>query len=369
MSVNRLMVTNRIQAAVTELRVSASAPSSPYTWLKDQLRSKTWRSPVGWTITAGNRGIDFNTGVDLLAVVAVGTYTTAAQMCTAIVNALEAADATPVWGCTYDTGTHKFTISGGTSSFSLKFGTGPNKAASIHLDLGFTSTDKGSATSHTAENAAYQSRHVLASKLESALGVTTVIVINHSAGTGGTFRFDFATTWVDSNTYGYEGTVSATQTLSGDANIRIASFSELTYQYNRLVINDVQNPLGYSEVGILYAGPHVETPQGFSSGWGKSLQPQNELSFAISGAHFVDQRPTRPVWKNLKWPGLTTAQRDALMAVFAVVPQGICFFFTFDISTPTSTEYVILGEEAGYDHIEGPNAFTINGPVLLGALG
>src|SRR6185503_2128461 len=90
-----------------------------------------------------------------------GTYTTGSALATAIVAALEAEDATPVWACAYNPTTHTFTLSADLAH-TLLWSTGANATKSIGRDLGFdTSADDASATSHTADVASYQSRHAL----------------------------------------------------------------------------------------------------------------------------------------------------------------------------------------------------------------
>jgi hypothetical protein len=115
-----------------------------------------WRG--GWDVRSGeNDRIDFNRGGAKVATITAGHYDTPAAYAAAVVAALEAADATPVWACSRSSSTYKFTISSDLS-FTLLFGAGANLARSAHVDLGYTSTNKAAATSHLAENSAHQSR-------------------------------------------------------------------------------------------------------------------------------------------------------------------------------------------------------------------
>jgi len=357
---NRVLNTNKIQLPASILSASASATGSSYSRLKDALRSKTWRSLTGWTIVAGlNDKIDFNRGGAKVATLTAGTYTSSA-LATHIIARLEAADATPVWACTYSGTTFKFTISSDLA-FTLLWGSGANAAANCATDLGWAKSDTGSSTSQVATNASYTSKAWVKANMVSAMAATAGIVINHGSATGTyTLQGNSSDAWTSP---------SFTQVLAGDANIRIAFFAQQTLQWWRLLIDDCGNPRGYSEIGVWYVGTYTEAAKDFGPAWTKQLIPQNEPVYAISGAHFVDEKVDRPAWSAISWPGTSVAERDSLMAAFAVVPKGVPFFFAFDaVTTPTATEYVMLGDAASYTHLEG-TYFTIDLPTLLGVLG
>ncbi len=363
----RLCVTNRVQVPATVLSASSSATGSPVSRLKDQLRSKTWRSAIGWTIDAKNAKIDFNRGGVKAATIASATYATGAALAAAIVTALEAADATPVWACSYDAGTKKFTISSDLA-FTLLFGTGANLATSVHVDLGFATADTGSATSQTAGSVAYQSRHAITADLGSAASITAAIVINHNAGAGGTFTFQADAASLAAVGYGDAATPDFSQVLSGDASIRIAFFSDPNRRYLRLLITDVQNALGYGEVGVWFAGPYTQPTVSYGIGFTKTWEELSEITVAISGAHFQDEKARRPSW-GLQWLEVLEADRAALAAACALVPKGRCFFFSFDaVTTPTDTEYGFLAEGVS-EALTSGLYFNVSLPVFAGALG
>ncbi len=355
----RLSITNRIQAPATVLSATSSTTGSPVSRLKDQLRSKTWRSAVGWTIDANNAKIDFNRGGVKAATIATGAYATGALLAAAIVTALEAADATPVWACSYDAGTKKVTISSDLA-FTLLWASGANTLIACHYELGFAVADTGSATSHTGANAVYCSRFWLKADLVTAASVLAGIVINHNSGAGGTYTLQGNATdaWT---------APTVNQALAGDANIRIAFIAAQTLRYWRLVINDCGNALGYGEVGIWFAGPYTQPTVSYAIGFAKTWEELSEVTVAISGAHFQDEKARRPSW-GLQWSEVPEADRAALAAAFALVPKGRCFFFSFDaVTTPTDTEYVFVPEGVSEERTAG---LYFNVPAALsGALG
>jgi hypothetical protein len=358
----RLLVTNRVQAAGATLTASSALTAAPVSWLKDQLRSKSWRSAIGWTIVAGfNDKIDFNRSGVKVATIAAGTYATGALLSAAIVTALEAADATPVWACAYSGSTFKFTVSSDLA-FTLLWSTGANTGTACHKELGFAVTDTGSATSQVGANAAYTSRHWLKADLGSALAVRVGIAVNHNAGAAGTFTLQGNATdaWT---------APSVTQALAGDASIRIAFLgADQTYRYWRLLIDDCGNALGYGEVGIWYAGPYVQPTISYAVGLTKGWEELSGVATTPSGAHWQDERPRRPVWA-IAWSQVPEADRATLAAAFALVPRGRCFFFAFDaVTTPTNTEYGFLAEGVS-EVLTSGLYFDVPVPVFAGALG
>jgi len=104
----------------------------------------------GWQITNQNKYIDFNDGAGVkTATLKVGYYSSTDLMIEIKkkMDALSTLDFTVSFNRT----NRKFTISS-TSSFSLLFSTGPNAAQSAAILLGYTATDKTSASSYLAEN-------------------------------------------------------------------------------------------------------------------------------------------------------------------------------------------------------------------------
>ncbi len=350
----RLMVTNRIQATATVLSASSSATASPVARLKDQLRSKTWRSATGWTIDTLNNKLDFSDGTTRVATVASGTYATGAALATAIQTAMNAVSST----CVVTYGSSKFTIAR-TGTLSLLWNTGANKAVGIGKSLGFNvSADDTGSSSYLADSVSYQSTHWVQADFGSTFAVTAGIVINHNSGAGGTYTF----TAFD----GGGGTLGA-WTLAGDANIRIVFFASVSPRYVRITIEDVQNSLGYAEMGVVFAGLYTQPTVSYAIGFTKAWEELSEVSIACSGAHFQDEKARRPTWA-VAWAEVGESDRAALAAAFALVPAGRCFFFAFDaVTTPADTEYVFVPEGVSEQLTSG---LYFNVPVSLsGALG
>lgn len=103
----------------------------------------------GWQVTTANRNLDFNDGANKTAVLKVGYYSSQslALEIKKKMDALSSLDFT----VTFDRVTRKFLITS-TVNFSLLFATGSNFGTSPASLLGYTGTDKTSASSYLAEN-------------------------------------------------------------------------------------------------------------------------------------------------------------------------------------------------------------------------
>lgn len=364
----RLVVVNRIMAAVAVLSASSEQASAPKVWIKDQLRSKGLRFKLGWNIRAGeNDKLDFTEGTtgDATATLTAGNYATGADLATEIQTQMNTAATDNTYAVSYSSSTHKFTIARatGTASFGLEWATGANAATSVGLDIGFdTSADDAGLLSYEGDNAAYKSREWLKADLGSALSVAVGIVINHNLGAAGTIRLQGNATDVWTSP-------TVDQLLAGDAEIRIAYITEQSLRYWRLLIDDVaSNTAGYSEIGIWSSGPYTQPSVSYSIDFTLGWQQLSEVNVAISGAHFQDERAQRPVW-SLVWGEIPDADRAALRTALKAVPRGKCFFFSFDAEAdPQETEYVYL--DAGFEErLTSGLYFDVPISVLAGALG
>lgn len=358
---------NLIQLGNTGATGSSVRSGNPFRWLRDQLRSKAWNSRTGWTIVAGfNDKIDFNRGGVKVATVAAGVYPTGALLATAVVAALEAADATPVWACSY--AANKFTISSDLA-FTLLFGTGANKDSGSHKELGFAMSDTGSSTSQVAPNSAYCSREYLHFDLKSALEVKAAIVISHNLTASGTIRVDGHSSPM--NPVGattIPGGAFST-TLAG-TDMRIAFFSSATWRYWRMVLDDCGNPDGSMSVGLPYIGSYTEFPDGYAVGFPFRPEQLSSVVMADQGAHFFDQRQERRAW-DLALPLLSDANRAALETIQSYVRTGRDFFVALDPTADAQkTYYVFLRDAVAFQHAPTASGERWNATVsIVEALG
>lgn len=301
---------NLALSAGTVITASTAQLALPVAFLRDPIPSKRWRSLLGWNIVAGfNDKIDFNRGGVKVATLAAGSYTTGAALAVAIVAALEAADAPPVWACAYDPATKKFTISSDLA-FTLLFGSGTNIATGIGKDLGFAVADTGSATSQVAGSAAYHSREYLLFDLGSAQAVTVGIAHGHNMAAAGAVTLygkSSANPWL---------TPGTTQVLAGDdlSSKRILFFGSQSFRYWALVFDDVQNTAGFSELGVPFIGTYWQPGRGHDYGEGRQAAALSTIVSAIDGTLFIVQR-LAPKRHQIHFRALSRADRNTYQTI------------------------------------------------------
>lgn len=346
MALPRFSFTNLLQTLGAVLVPSSEQASMPRANVLNAQLSSRWRTQPGWTIVAGqNDKIDFDRGGVKNATIAAGKYDTGAGMAAAIVTALEASDATPVWASNYNvTGTDKFTISSDLS-FTLLFGSvNTNFELSVHIDLGYASSDTASAATHTAGSVAYQSRHTMSVDLGAATAFTTGIVSGHNLLTAGTVTLQADTATLVGVPIGLPNSnVDFTQVLAG-TDMRSATFASQSKRYLRLLISDVQNREGYNEIGLWFVGTSSSLTVHPSVQYQKDNEHLSSVMFAEGGAHHQVARTRRRVYK-LLWQfeeknSLAVADRAVLDAIDAL-GIGTNFFATFD--APSESGLTVYG--------------------------
>lgn len=346
----RLAYNNKAVLAATSITVSSESVSFPHGNLRDALPSRVWRSLSGWTVYAGfNDKIDFNRGGVLVATLTAGNYDTPTVMAAAIVAALEAADPVPVWACSYSTSTFKFTISSDLA-FTLLFGSGANIATDIAEDIGFAAADTGSATSHTAGSASYQSRHIAVFNLGSALVITLVVAQGHNVSASGTITAlakASATVW---------SSPGFSQTLSGADPRRYAYFASQSFQYWGILLTDVQNSAGYGELAVPFIGGYLQLAKAYAYGGQKMREELTGLSYAIGGAHYLQERATRHGY-SARFEYFPDSELSNLETFAAAVKLGKPFFFDRDAGASDLLLYSFSTEPLVVT-AEGPGRWT-----------
>jgi hypothetical protein len=335
---------NLALAVATIISASSYEVSLPAAYLLDPLPSKRWRSKLGWNIVAGfNDKIDFNRAGVKVATIAPGNYATGALLAVAIVAAFEAADATPVWACTYSTTTKKFTISSDIA-FTLLFGTGANVGIGASpKGLGFALADTGSAVTQTGGSAVYHSVEYLLFDLGSALAATLGIAHGHNMGSGGTVTLygkTTATPWTSPGT---------TQVLVGDdlTNKRVLLFGTQSFRYWALVFDDPGNTAGYTELGVPYIGTYWTPGRGYQPAAQRQGVPLSTPMRADQGALYILARQS-PKQHRVRYQGLSLSDRNTYQAIEDA--HGHIFFMKWPENYPGSeTVYGVITDTASVD--------------------
>ncbi len=347
------------------LSASSEDPAFPVRRLRDASPSALWRSKLGWNITASfNDRLDFTEGTTgaAVALIAVGNYATGTLMAAQIQTAINAAKTDNTYTCTFNTTTGIFTIARdvGTDTIDLDFATGPNIARSVHLDLGYASTDFTGATSYVAANAAWHSREWVKVQTQTAVNGTVALAANHNLAAAGTVTVqgNATDTW-GSPTTDEELNVSTTEPMPLDFKF----ITEQTLVYWRLVFADVANQEGFTECGVFHISNYIEPGYDFAIKWKEGREELSDVEFADQGASYVNEKPTRKVWP-LTWPALTPSEKQQFDVWMDFVKLGRPFFFAFDPDDEADfMRYVILAKGGSWGRVP-PNFWSLS--VRLG---
>lgn len=344
----RIAYANLLQTAGAVIVPSSEQTSMPRAALLRPSSSDRLRFKSGYTVAAvENSRIDFDRGGVKVANIAAGSYATPALYAAAVQAAMTAADGTPTWVVDYGVGaadTFRIRTTSG-HSFTLLFGTGVNKVDSAAIDLGFAETDTASAVSQLAGAVSYQSRHWI--NVDLGLGATNTatvaVVAGHNLSAAGVVTFQMDNASMIGN--GLGNTVASgltlSQTLPGTTT-RVAFISSTSERRQRLIISDVQNSVGFNELGVWWFGLAATPTVGPSIQFSQLKEPLSSIAYADGGAHHQILRGRRRAW-SLIWQlenraSLAVADR-ALFDAIDALGIGASFFLCLDDADPTAIMY------------------------------
>jgi hypothetical protein len=325
------------QLAGATLTVSSEDTAWPKEWLKDPLRSKTWRTKTGWTIIAGyNDKIDITEGASssATATIAAATYATGDALAAVITTSINGAATDSTWSCTYSDTTYKFTIShdgiscgtSGGEEGGLEWATGASVNTSIANCIGFAGTsDLSGTTSYTGEAVSYQSRCWAKFDMGADRDVD-VIFLHHDniTVTSGIVR-------IQAHTCDAWTSPTISTSMSGTELWNTYLTSTLTYRWWRFEIDNTREPSGFTYAGVPYIGEYLQPSPGFSSRYAEDYTQLSEIGFAYDGAPFQNERGQAREF-TMTWTGLTDNEKNKLVKAGEFMRIGRPFFFSKDSS-------------------------------------
>lgn len=342
----RILFENWALLDATVVTVSSEQLQAPKTFLDDPLRSKRWRTELGWNIDPElNNKVDFvDSGGTKVATLDTSNFTTGTAMAAELTTKMTAASADTIT-VTYSGVTNKFTLSSSGGTFSLLWNTGANAVFNVGADIGFdTSADDTGLTAYTADFASYGSRSWI--KFDFGTGFAA-LSIDALLAFDGNFISTTSITVEANTTDSWSSPALSTplQMDSGRDYIKGIEFITATsaYRWWRVVINDARNTDGFTEMGIPYIGEYYEPSNGFSAAFTEDRDELSSTDIAEEGATFQHVRATRLEYP-LQWLGIPVAEKSRWDSFADLVQVGRPFFMAF---TPTVdiqwTLYVMLG--------------------------
>jgi hypothetical protein len=330
---------------VSSTDYSSQQTAFPYSNITNfNRRSKVWRSNGYWNITSSNNTIIFEetSTVNLTATVAAGEYSSTTAMLAALKTALEDAGAS-TYTCSVDASTNKIEItsngSGGGGIFNIEW----SHASTTMADtLGFDdTTDDTGALTYTADELHISTGEFFTwdmglSSLPQAIAIigprNTPLRISPSA-----------TLKLQGNETDVWTAPTYEQTLTYDDSC-IALFDAdglhtEALRFWRLLIEDLDNPLGYIEIGSIFLGrvysPTYGRPQ---FPFDIELIDRSPLIFSEGGQTFSDIREQTAEYST-QWLGLRKDEVERIMTFFADVGTARPFFVLLDPDEAFSTDF------------------------------
>lgn len=335
---SKLLISHESLWAAGTVTASTEHPSFPATNTQHRWYKKPWRSKYGpdsgwglFYITAGNnRKIYFDEGGGQLeGSIIAGSYN-ANTLCAKIKKAMEAVGAL-TYTVTYDDDTNLFTIAG-SGNFVLVLS---STTAAIWNSIGWTSgVDTASAASHTAEEMRIHTSELLYCDAGATSTIRFIAIKGHNLQSTATitvrYYSDAFTTIVDS------------ETLTWHAG-QIAVLNAESYRYFAVEIADADNPDGYVEVGLVWAGDSNTLHYGFTMERSMTPEDPSIVTSSDDGQESTIQMTKYSGWNYIFDAVEPNTDRPLLLAIFEEIGKTRpCFI----VEAPPSSGDV--GEDAEY---------------------
>jgi len=339
--------------------LSASSEHSNFPAANTQHRdfNKPWRSNYGagsgwgaFTIIAStNDRLDFidSHSVTLVASLTPGAYD-ADTLAAHIKTQMDAVSA-DTWTVEYlETGANanKFKITsdndGGAGSVSLLWNTGVNAARSVDDTLGFTAEgDSAGALTYTADDIRIHTTEYVIFTRATTISIYGAIIRGHNFQAGATVKLvgsnDNFTTWHFSDTF----------TIQDD--ILILEYDTVkTYQDWGIYINDIDNPDGYVEMGVVFLGAHFQPAKHFAYNRIITQDDPSLVKESENGQVASIQRSHFQAWQ-YRFQG--TNQKANFNAMFDDRGFSKSLFICENPDTPLTTTFYVMFRNWSWEHL------------------
>lgn len=363
----RLMTTNYIDLdLLTFTDVSSEQVAFPVTNAYNaQRRSKVWRSNGYFKVTSLNNVIIFNEGGgDLTATIAVGEYTSASALATAVDTALTTAPgASGSYTVTYSS-FFKFNLSKSAGTFNIKWTNVLTTAADLlgysdaMDDTGLLTYDADFIRIHTEEFVLWD------------FGIeTNPMAFMFIGPRNRPIRISpSATIYLQGNeTNNFEDPSYNTQITYDDEVMSLLSDTGLhtdALRYWRLLIIDKENTNGFVEVGAFFLGDYFDPDRGrVQFPLESSFVDRSTTVFSEGGQTYSDVREQTQQFR-IAWFALQKQDIEELKEIFFDYGTSFPFFVVFDATGGFSTN---VNRMIRYCKFETPPSFSLERSNLFRA--
>lgn len=347
-----------VMQSSTVLTTSGALATMPVGFLQDQQKTKVLRWGR-YVVDENNDYLDINcpAGAGVSAVqLTHGTYDTPAAYAAMVQARLEAVEPTPVWDASWGVaaaGKFRLRDAGGAPvGISFLWATGANKHRSAGIDLGFdVSADDTGATTYTADRTSYQSRKfIVVSKTDgSAIPATAAWILEHTAtqvGSAGvaskvTIQGNTTNAWPLTGLpfeedFGDLGTVNALD----DNNVPCIQYfaTGQSLEFFRLIIDDVQHDLAYTEIGRFGLTTYSTVSICVSDRMNAQRQDFSTGADTIDGGSRANFRRNRRVI-GLGWNRANAVDHAVLLQFFQGIQTRREWLFDIRVGSPTDLYY------------------------------
>jgi hypothetical protein len=329
----RFLWRNWIHEPETRLVASSESSAFPVSWVRDPLRSRAWRSRLGWNIVTGfNDTLVLREGGVVHAVtLPPGNHVTGQGLAAAVTAAIAGTSGLAnTYSASYS-GRFSIQRETGAAPFDLVFS---DPSSNLHVDLGFLSQDHTGSDVYQAERAALHSREYLAVDLGVEREIACAAVVGHLKGGSTTLLLA-------------DGS-RITLLPSADDTLRLAFFAPRSVQSLRVLVDDIENEAGFSQVGVVFLGTFFEPSRAPQVGYRDGREDLSTIVRADQGAYFQSRKPTLRRWE-LDFGRLKTSDKAGLDEMAEKLGTGRPFFVALKNSSD-DTRYAVLASPLSYSH-------------------
>lgn len=270
---------------------------------------------------------------------------------------------------TFSTSTNKFTMAKSAGLVSvLGIWPGPSSPSldwpySVWPDAGFNDGSHTSGTSRTGDVGVYQSRKWIAVDLGAVASVSCGLATGHNLTSTGSMIMQGD---IIPLTYGaaYASHLIYQSMPDPTYPVQAAFFSPSSSRYLRLVIKDVQNQDGFSELGVWFAGPYFQPSRSMAQGYQNKKNDLSEVVQGDTGVLYQNRRTSKEAF-SFTTKRISRASMLEWRGMLEDIGIGGCFFLALDPDNYPyqSTFYGALVDSGTSTHGVGdgtpPERFTI----------